>query len=105
MDVVMLWFRCKNKDCGLVGERDKIAYRQHKIRQVKDIETSQRRFMRHVQGSRIYKGDDTYFRCKYGDICLWSHDDNANSYIYTLDNVEECSTCIKKHNNEKMLFQ
>lgn len=112
MEIVDLWFRCKNADCGLVPlktKKDKIKY----WREGKSITESarQRLFMRAVEGYRLYRkdGELVLFVCKYGTIILYNSDAETfaemnNHYHNPIENKEMCNPCLQKIENEKRLM-
>lgn len=108
MDVILLWFKCKNPNCGFIECKTK----KQKVKQWKYgysiySEPRQRYFMRYVQGERQFRdsGMITFFICKYGNICLYDEFDRhmINSYINAIEDREECNVCINRENNERLL--
>ena len=108
MDVVLLWFRCKNPDCDFVPE---LTPKQKKwLREdgkSKQVYARQRRFMRHVVGIRRYRnnGDRVIFECKYGNIVIYDSESSLFNDSYNpIENAELCTLCQKKIENERRLF-
>ena len=113
MEIVDLWFRCKNADCGLIPLKTKKEKKKY-WREGKSIQESarQRLFMRAVEGYRLYRkdGDLVIFVCRYGNIIIYNADAETfaemnNHYHNPIENAEMCNPCIKKLNNDKVLFQ
>lgn len=108
MDVVLLWFRCKNPDCDFVPSMT----RKQKLSLMKDgkskmSEKRQRRFMLPIAGVRRYRnnGDRVIFECKYGDIVIYDKESSKfNDAYYPIENKELCGMCVRKIENEKRLF-
>src|SRR5688572_25726674 len=113
MDVVLLWFRCKDKNCNLVPIKNKREMIDRYWRHGKSIQESykQRIFMRYVEGNyrRLYFGDVTLFDCKYGTVVLFDPQDlmdtQINSSFYPLEDKEICNQCLQRIKNEGALFQ
>lgn len=108
MDVVLLWFRCKNPDCDYVP--DMTRKQKNKItKEGKSLmsEKKQRRFMRQVEGYRLYRnnGNRVIFVCKYGEILLYDINSSLfNDALYPIENQELCGNCIRKAENDRRLF-
>lgn len=113
MDVTLLWFSCKNKDCNFIPLKTKKEKVKRAWRYGKSIQDSARprAFMRYVEGNYIRKdnGDVLIFECKYGSILMYdAHDsrkETPNHYINPITDKEECDVCKKRMKNEGALFQ
>lgn len=112
MEIVDLWFKCKNPDCNLIPLKTKKEKKKY-WREGKSItETArQRLFMRQVEGFRLYRnnGELVLFVCKYGDIILYNSNVETfaqmnNHYHNPIENKEMCNPCIQKIDNEKRLM-
>lgn len=113
MDVIDLWFMCKNADCDYIPLKTK----KEKTRYWRDglsIMNSARKrcFMRMVEGYRVYRNNNdlVLFVCKYGDIIIFNakpelFPDMANDWINPIKDKELCNPCINRINNEKRLLQ
>lgn len=112
MEVVDLWFRCKNADCGLIPLKTKKEKKKY-WKEGKSIQESARRrlFMRAVEGFRLYRkdGELILFICKYGEIILYNSDAKTfaqmnNHYHNPIEDKETCNPCLQKIENEKRLM-
>lgn len=113
MDVALLWFQCKEKDCNYIPlqtKKDKIK-RAWRFGESITKCARQRLFMRYVEGNYVKKdnGDVIIFYCKYGDITLLdmhaSLKEVVNGYYNPIKDKESCGVCIQRIKNEGALFQ
>lgn len=110
MDVALLWFKCKNKDCDYIPVKTKKDKIKKYWRHGESLQNAKRQifFMRYVEGNYIRKdnGDILIFSCKYGDIYMYDkfekHD--CNNFLNPIENEESCNRCIKRIKNEGALF-
>lgn len=111
MDVALLWFKCKDKDCNYIPIKTKRVKIKQYWRHGYSLEDAkrQRLFMRYVEGSYIRRdnGDVIIFECKYGSIYLYDALDrqDCNDYFNPIENKELCNPCIERLKNEGALFQ
>lgn len=111
MDVTLLWFKCKDKDCNYVewkSKKDKIK-RAWKHGESIMKNARQRFFMRYVEGNYVRRddGDVIIFECKYGSIYMYDKFEkhNCNNYFNPIEDKESCDVCIERIKNEGALFQ
>ena len=111
MEALDLWFKCKNRDCGLIPYKTKTEKVKRAWKHGLSVASAsrQRLFMRGVEGFYHYKnhGDRIEFETKYGLILIYESNDTGefiNSTMYPIDGQEECAVCIKKKINERALF-
>lgn len=110
MEVTPLWFQCKNENCDYIPLKTK----KQKVKFWKEGESitrdkRQRKFMRNVEGFRLYSRDVEIitFQCKYGSILLYDGNPDStqwvNSHVSPITDKEECAVCITKHENERLM--
>lgn len=108
-DVALLWFQCKNPDCGFIPFKNKQEKIKGAWRHGESIEkySRARMFMRYIEGNYHYRysGDLIQFECKYGMITMYDINENpCNSFYHPILNKEECAVCYRKRNNEGRLY-
>lgn len=112
MQVIDLWFECKDANCMLIPLKTKKEKRKY-WREGKSINNSarRRRFMRAVEGYRLYRNDGNLvlFVCKYGEIIILNlkaekFSQLPNFYDNPIKDVETCNVCLKRIANEGRLF-
>lgn len=109
-DVALLWFECKNPNCGFIPFKNKKEKIKGAWRHGESIEkySRARMFMRYIEGNYHYRYNNDFiqFECKYGMITMYdiNEDKPANSFYYPIKDKEECGVCIRKRNNEGALY-
>lgn len=110
MEVTLLWFECKNPDCGYIPLKTKAEKVKRAWKHGQSVQHTARKrlFLKYAEGEYIYKynRDLITFECKYGNILMYDAINEAsypNSFAYPLRDKELCPMCVQKAENERLM--